>query len=295
MGKRSCSKKDISAFKPKLTFDPLLTQQAIMDSVQNKLIRMMQVTNGSVGENRQTAKYNLQLRLDDKKNISPTFIYFELPESDTIPSPLYYGGTRYFNLPTSNMTLHLIFSDSTLYSYPITLQEKGRNYLSIDTITDYKEKNQIVETAYNIFEKNLVRIEHTNPYIGTVSDSINYSADNSNRRWFIGESSVYLDHDGIERDISLKSRRMKLLQTTSMDFAGGEIMMRGMATPSAAKPMIIVDGLPYEGDLDMATEDVLSMNVLKDEGATALFGSQAANGVIIITTKKDRITVLTLK
>lgn len=66
-----------------------------------------------------------------------------------------------------------------------------------------------------------------------------------------------------------------------------EIMIRGTNSLSAAqKPLILVDGLPFDGDVSsLDPADIESMNILKDASATAIYGARAANGVIIIKTK----------
>ena len=50
--------------------------------------------------------------------------------------------------------------------------------------------------------------------------------------------------------------------------------------------MIIVDGLPYDNLNDISSNDISSIEVLKDAASTAIYGSRASNGVILITTKK---------
>jgi TonB-dependent starch-binding outer membrane protein SusC len=77
---------------------------------------------------------------------------------------------------------------------------------------------------------------------------------------------------------------------------GSKLRIRGTASLNASKdPLIVIDGIPVEGngiagnDNILATinpNDIESMSVLKDASATALYGSRASNGVIIITTKK---------
>lgn len=77
---------------------------------------------------------------------------------------------------------------------------------------------------------------------------------------------------------------------------GSKIRIRGGASLNASNdPLIVVDGIPVEsngisgsGNLlsTINPNDIESMSVLKDASATALYGSRASNGVIIITTKK---------
>ena len=66
------------------------------------------------------------------------------------------------------------------------------------------------------------------------------------------------------------------------------IRVRGFGSINAGKePLWIVDGMPYEGDLNnLNTNDIESMTVLKDAASNALYGARGANGVILITTKK---------
>ena len=69
------------------------------------------------------------------------------------------------------------------------------------------------------------------------------------------------------------------------------IQIRGITSIYAgANPLIVLDGAPYYGDMNtINNNDIESMTVLKDAQANALYGSRAAHGVIVITTKKGRI------
>lgn len=69
---------------------------------------------------------------------------------------------------------------------------------------------------------------------------------------------------------------------------GGTILIRGQRSISAGNnPLIILDGIFFEGSLaDINPADIASMEVLKDASATAIYGSRAANGVILITSKR---------
>ena len=80
--------------------------------------------------------------------------------------------------------------------------------------------------------------------------------------------------------------------------SGSRIRIRGGASLSASNdPLIVLDGVPLDvggisGSSDVLStinpNDIESMNVLKDASATAIYGSRASNGVIIITTKKGQ-------
>ena len=59
----------------------------------------------------------------------------------------------------------------------------------------------------------------------------------------------------------------------------------GTSLTQSNDPLYIVDGMPVSSISDIAPSDIQSMDVLKDAAATAIYGAQGANGVIIITTK----------
>ena len=69
-----------------------------------------------------------------------------------------------------------------------------------------------------------------------------------------------------------------------------EIRIRGFSSINGSNtPLYIVDGVPYAGDIsNLNSSDIESLTVLKDASSTSLYGSKAANGVIIITTKTGK-------
>ncbi|MFB9845012.1 alpha-2-macroglobulin family protein [Mucilaginibacter ginsenosidivorans] len=67
---------------------------------------------------------------------------------------------------------------------------------------------------------------------------------------------------------------------------GSTIYIRGISDKSGAKPLIVVDGEIVADLKGISPNDIGEMSVLKDASATALYGAQAANGVIVINTKK---------
>ena len=83
------------------------------------------------------------------------------------------------------------------------------------------------------------------------------------------------------------------VMTTSGSGQPGEasaIRIRGFGSINASQaPLYVVDGFPFFGDINsLPTNDLENVTVLKDAAATALYGSRAANGVIVITTKKGK-------
>ncbi len=66
---------------------------------------------------------------------------------------------------------------------------------------------------------------------------------------------------------------------------GGSIRIRGIGTFGDASPLVLIDGMLGDMD-DVNPSDVESISVLKDAASSAIYGARAANGVILITTKK---------
>lgn len=68
--------------------------------------------------------------------------------------------------------------------------------------------------------------------------------------------------------------------------AGTKVTIRGTGTIGNSEPLYVVDGVQV-GDIDyLAPSDIASIDVLKDAASTAIYGSAAANGVILVSTKK---------
>ena len=67
-----------------------------------------------------------------------------------------------------------------------------------------------------------------------------------------------------------------------------QIQIRGLKNFSGANPLYVIDGLITTANRDFNPNDIESIQILKDASAAAIYGSRAANGVIIITTKKGK-------
>lgn len=79
-----------------------------------------------------------------------------------------------------------------------------------------------------------------------------------------------------------------LLFATGRPGGGAKIDIRGAGTFAGNNPLYIIDGMYTDATPDFNPQDVESIQILKDASAAAIYGSRAANGVIIITTKKGR-------
>lgn len=89
------------------------------------------------------------------------------------------------------------------------------------------------------------------------------------------------------------SRLEGVASSVAFDKRGGQptISIRGLSTMFAnAQPLIVLNNFPFDGDLnDINPNDVQDITILKDAAAASIWGVRAANGVIVITTKKGAI------
>lgn len=81
---------------------------------------------------------------------------------------------------------------------------------------------------------------------------------------------------------------LQVVNSTGQPGSNAGLRLRGIGSVYAStNPLIIVDGVTYEGDLSSIDPgDIASYNVLKDATATSLYGTRGANGVIVIMTKR---------
>jgi TonB-dependent starch-binding outer membrane protein SusC len=81
---------------------------------------------------------------------------------------------------------------------------------------------------------------------------------------------------------------VELTQTSTRPGSTLQIRVRGTRSLTANNdPLVVLDGIPFVGSIsEINTNDIKSLDILKDASATAIYGSRGANGVIIITTNK---------
>ena len=106
--------------------------------------------------------------------------------------------------------------------------------------------------------------------------------------------------ESFDKALSGKMAGVRTASATGDPGSMGEINIRGVGSISGSKtPLYVIDGVVTKSDDDMNyygktqsvlstlnPDDIESMTVLKDAAAASLYGSRAANGVVIITTKK---------
>ncbi len=150
------------------------------------------------------------------------------------------------------------------------------------------------ETKQVLANSNTINVS-LNPTDQTLDDVIVVAYGTTSKAGYTGSAST-VDKKEIEH--SQVSSVSRLLQGTASGVqsvassgqpgSDATIFIRGVGSVNASSnPLYIVDGAPYDGDLNSINPgDIESINVLKDAASTALYGSRAGNGLIIITTKQ---------
>ncbi|KVV14256.1 TonB-dependent receptor [Flavobacterium sp. TAB 87] len=171
--------------------------------------------------------------------------------------------------------------DVLLFSY-VGMNDKqitvgATNAINVKMESSAQQMDEVVVVAYGRVKKS--------EYTGSVS-SIK-AADIEDRAL----TNVLAGLDGATSGLQVQS-------SAGQPGSAPAIRIRGFSSINGSNtPLYIVDGVPYTGDIStINSADVESMSVLKDAASTSLYGSKAANGVIIITTKtgkssKDKFTL----
>ena len=161
----------------------------------------------------------------------------------------------------------LIFSSTNVETYQILLN--GRTQLSVSLTTKVSSLNEVVVMSFGTQKKREVT--------GSVST-------------LKAENVADMPVGQIGQKLQGQFAGVQVYQTTGTPGGGLNFRIRGQASISAGNmPLYVVDGFPIVGGIErMSPDEIESFTVLKDASASSLFGSRAANGVILITTKSAK-------
>jgi len=91
-----------------------------------------------------------------------------------------------------------------------------------------------------------------------------------------------------EQGLQGKVTGVQVTSTTGAPGALPTVRIRGVGTFNNSSPIYVVDGVIVDDISFLNSEDIASMDILKDASATAIYGSRGANGVILVTTKSGQ-------
>ncbi|WET04285.1 TonB-dependent receptor [Flavobacterium sp. YJ01] len=171
----------------------------------------------------------------------------------------------------------LIFSYVGMNNKNVTVGTS--NTISVELESEAQLMNEVVVVGYGVQKRKEVT--------GSISK-------------IAGKDISNLVTPSFEGVLAGRATGVQVLTNTGLLGAAPKIRIRGIGSISGStEPLIVVDGVPiYSGDIggvsatnglaDINPEDIESFDVLKDGAATAIYGSRAANGVILITTKSGK-------
>lgn len=140
----------------------------------------------------------------------------------------------------------------------------NKKNLNIKLISDAKQLDEVVVIGYGTAKKS--------DLTGSVA-SVNVEKLNTSSNVNLGQA------------LQGKIAGVDVVSTGGQPGAGSRILIRGLGTLNNSNPLYIIDGM-YMDNMDFLNpNDVRNISVLKDASAAAIYGSRAANGVVIIETK----------
>lgn len=97
-----------------------------------------------------------------------------------------------------------------------------------------------------------------------------------------------LPSGGAQQALQGRAAGVNIVRNGGAPGDAGSIQIRGFGTVNNSSPLIVIDGIPAANMNDVNPNDIESIEVLKDASASAIYGTRAANGVILVTTKRGK-------
>lgn len=164
-----------------------------------------------------------------------------------------------------------------------TIAVNGKTTINVTLIEDLQSLDEVVVVGYGTMK----RSDLTGSVVSVSSEAVSQSVSTS-----------------IEQVLQGRAAGVQIQQNSGAPGASSSIRIRGINSLNGSnEPIFVIDGVIIDGSTGSGSEnalaainpsDIVSMDVLKDASATAIYGSRAANGVIIITTKRGKKGELSL-
>ncbi len=147
------------------------------------------------------------------------------------------------------------------------VQVGGRNNITITLKEDNTTLNDVVVIGYGTMKKKLVTG-------ATVQVK--------------GEEIAKLNTTNALEAMQSSTPGVQITQSSSQPGKGYKVYIRGIGTTGDSQPLYVIDGVAG-GSLDgINTNDIESIDILKDAASAAIYGARAANGVILVTTRQGK-------
>jgi TonB-linked SusC/RagA family outer membrane protein len=181
-----------------------------------------------------------------------------------------------YTLAVPNEKAVLVFSYLGYVTQEITVGD--RRIIDVTLLEDFQTLDEVVVVGYGTMKKS----DLTRAVVSVSSDAITKSIPTS-----------------IDQVLQGRAAGVQVQQNSGMPGASTSIRIRGISSiNSSTDPIYVIDGIVIDGGsfssnstdynplASINPSDIVSMDILKDASATAIYGSRAANGVIMITTKR---------
>lgn len=159
----------------------------------------------------------------------------------------------------------LIISYIGFNTQDITIGDKSN--LSIKLIEDAQTLDEVVVVGYGVQKKKLVT--GATSHVG-------------------GDDVMKMNTTSVFGALQSQTPGLDITKVSGQPGSGFKVAIRGLGTTGNATPLYIVDGVVVGSIDDINTADIESVDVLKDAASAAIYGSRAANGVILITTRQGK-------
>lgn len=183
---------------------------------------------------------------------------------------------------TSIGTITGIDGKFSISNIPSSSKELVVSYVGMQT-QNVSLKKEFIRIILNSDSKILDEVVITVPY-GTAKKSTFTGSAGVVDKKLIASSQV----SSVSKALQGSVAGLQSFSTSGQPGEDASIYIRGVGSVNAStNPLYVVDGVPYDGALSsISSQDIASVTVLKDAAAATLYGSRAANGVIMITTKQ---------
>ena len=159
----------------------------------------------------------------------------------------------------------------------------------------------VLEVSFVGYETQLVRTAGKTDFFIVLKEQAEGLADvvvvgygTQKKKDLTGAVSVIKDGDvagipvgGVDQIMQGKAAGVAITQVTGAPGDGVSVIIRGQASFGSSVPLYVIDGIPTaDGINEISPNDIESISVLKDASSASIYGARAANGVVVITTKK---------
>ncbi|WP_149277667.1 SusC/RagA family TonB-linked outer membrane protein [Pareuzebyella sediminis] len=170
-----------------------------------------------------------------------------------------------FTIDVPNSEAVLIISYIGFKTQEITVGD--RSFIKIEMQTDATQLEDVVVVGYGTQEKTKIT--------GSVAS-------------VSGEAIENVPVPGVSQALQGRAAGVNVIRNGGAPGQEGKIRIRGTGTVNNSDPLVVIDGVPAGSIDDINPNDIESVEVLKDASTSAIYGLRAANGVVLVTTKKGR-------